>query len=95
MDKKMHSNSNQFGSRLLMLNKFLTKLEITSAGKQKFNNLEIAGIIKWFELSFELAWKIMQDYLASAGYNDIKAPRPVIMQMGLDNIIDPFKWEEL
>jgi len=83
---------------LLKFNNFessLGNLEKVSKIDRELSDLEIAGIIKWFELSFELAWKVMQDYLAAAGYKDIKGPRPVIMQMGRDNIIDPFRWEEL
>ncbi|NUM71574.1 MAG: nucleotidyltransferase substrate binding protein [Ignavibacteriaceae bacterium] len=80
---------------LKRLDFFLTKLQSIDFYTKGLSGLEIAGMIKWFELSFELARKVMQDYLAATGYKDIKGPRPVIMQMGRDNIIDPFRWEEL
>ena len=30
--------------------------------------LERAGIIQFFEMTFELAWKVLKDYLESEGY---------------------------
>ena len=39
--------------------------------------LEKAGIIQFFETSFELSWKLMKDYLEYLGY-DIKSPRDSI-----------------
>ncbi|WP_294377501.1 nucleotidyltransferase substrate binding protein [uncultured Clostridium sp.] len=32
------------------------------------NELEKAGIIQFFEMAFELAWKVLKDYLESEGY---------------------------
>ncbi len=37
-----------------------------------------AGIIQFFEISFELSWKLMKDYLESQGFTDIKSPRDAI-----------------
>jgi nucleotidyltransferase substrate binding protein (TIGR01987 family) len=59
------------------------------------NELEKDGLIQRFEFTFELAWKVMQDYLKYAGYKDIKGPRLCITQMGRDGYIDPFMWEEI
>ena len=42
------------------------------------NKLEKQGIIKAFELAYELAWKTLQDYLAALGYGDVVGPKPVI-----------------
>jgi nucleotidyltransferase substrate binding protein (TIGR01987 family) len=44
------------------------------------NKLERQGIIKAFELCYELAWKTLQDYLAELGYEGITGPKPVIRQ---------------
>ncbi|MBN2897433.1 MAG: nucleotidyltransferase substrate binding protein [Clostridia bacterium] len=41
--------------------------------------LERAGIIQLFEVSFELAWKVMKDYLESQAFN-VKSPRETIKQ---------------
>lgn len=42
------------------------------------SKLERQGIIKAFELCYELAWKTLQDYLAHLGYEAIVGPKPVI-----------------
>lgn len=42
------------------------------------NKLERQGIIKAFELCYELAWKTLQDYLREIGYVDVAGPKPVI-----------------
>ena len=47
--------------------------------------LERAGIIQFFEMAFELAWKVLKDYLEAEGYL-VKSPRETIkqaLQMGL------------
>ncbi|GGH84656.1 nucleotidyltransferase substrate binding protein (TIGR01987 family) [Pullulanibacillus pueri] len=43
------------------------------------NELERAGIIQFFETTFELAWKVLKDYLESEGYI-AKSPRESIKQ---------------
>lgn len=39
--------------------------------------LERAGLIRLFELTFESAWKVLKDYLETEGYN-VKSPRETI-----------------
>lgn len=39
--------------------------------------IEKAGVIQFFETSFELSWKLMKDYLEYLGY-DVKSPRDTI-----------------
>lgn len=34
-----------------------------------------AGIIQFFEMSFELAWNLVKDYLEEQGFVDVKSPR--------------------
>jgi nucleotidyltransferase substrate binding protein (TIGR01987 family) len=41
--------------------------------------IERAGMVQFFEMSFELAWKLLKDYLESEGYS-IKSPRQAIKQ---------------
>lgn len=43
------------------------------------NELERAGIIQFFEMTFELGWKVLKDYLEAQGY-DVKTPRESIKQ---------------
>ena len=37
-----------------------------------------AGIIQFFEMSFELAWNMVKDYLEEQGFVDIRSPRGAI-----------------
>ena len=45
--------------------------------QQITSELEKAGIIQFFEMSFELAWKVLKDYLEAEGYV-VKSPRETI-----------------
>lgn len=37
-----------------------------------------AGIVQFFEMAFELAWKMLKDYLEEQGFSDINSPRAVL-----------------
>ncbi len=37
-----------------------------------------AGIIKFFEMTYELGWKLLKDYLEYQGYTEIGSPRKAI-----------------
>jgi len=41
--------------------------------------LERAGVIQFFEMAFELAWKVMKDYLEAQGFQ-VKSPKETIKQ---------------
>lgn len=41
--------------------------------------LERAGIIQFFEIAFELSWKLMKDYLEAQGFI-VRSPRETIKQ---------------
>ena len=51
------------------------------------NELEKAGIIQFFEMAFELAWKVLKDYLENEGYM-VKSPRETIKQAFQIGLID-------
>ncbi len=51
----------------------------TALGIKEPTEIERAGIIQFFEMSFELAWKLMKDYLDYEGYAT-KTPRETIKQ---------------
>lgn len=40
--------------------------------------IQRAGLIQFFEMSFELAWNTMKDYLEGQGFLDVKSPRAAI-----------------
>lgn len=37
-----------------------------------------AGLIQFFETTFELSWKVLKDYFEAEGFADVKSPRAVI-----------------
>ena len=49
--------------------------------------LEKAGIIQFFEMTFELGWKVLKDYLEAEGYI-VKNPRETIKQAFQVGIIE-------
>jgi len=45
-----------------------------------------AGIIQFFEMSFELAWNLVKDFLEEQGFVDVKSPRSALkkaFEMGI------------
>ena len=51
------------------------------------SELERAGIIQFYEMTFELSWKLLKDYLESQGFI-ITSPRDAIKQAFQAGIID-------
>lgn len=47
------------------------------ADKVEYTELERAGLIQLFETAFELAWKVLKDYLEAEGYM-VASPREAI-----------------
>jgi len=62
---------------------------------KEVSELEKDRLIQRFEFTFDLAWKVMQDYLKFSGYAAIKGPRASIKQMSQDNLLDAFAWGEI
>jgi nucleotidyltransferase substrate binding protein (TIGR01987 family) len=55
-----------------------------------------AGTIQFFETTYELAWKLMKDYLEAEGFLDVKSPRAVVKTAFQSELIeDGQAWMEL
>lgn len=48
--------------------------------RASLDDLARAGLIQYFEFSFELAWKTLKDYLAFQGVENIAGPRAVLKE---------------
>lgn len=68
-----------FEKSFLLLEKYIAK--------PNFTELERAGIIQIFEMTFELSWKLLKDYLESEGVL-VKSPRESIKSAFQNEIID-------
>jgi nucleotidyltransferase substrate binding protein (TIGR01987 family) len=63
---------------------------------KELDMLQKAGIIQFFEISYELAWNTLKDYLEEQGFVDVKSPRSALkkaFEVGL--IEDGHSWMEL
>ncbi len=54
---------------------------------QNPSEAERGGLIQFFEMAFELSWKLLKDYLEAEGYA-VKSPRAVLKQAFQDNLIE-------
>ena len=89
----MHPKETRWRQRLLGFTKSLAQLEKGLADHRP-DDVVRAGIIQFFEMSFELAWKTLKDYLEAQGY-DIKTPRETLQQaFQLQIIADGHTWIE-
>lgn len=58
--------------------------------------LQKAGIIQFFEMSFELAWNLVKDYLEDQGFVDVKSPRGALKKAFEMNILENgHEWMDL
>lgn len=71
--------------RLSNFKKAMTQLE-RACGREKYDEIELAGLVKIFEFSFELAWKTLQDLLHDDGFS-AKSPRETIRQAFEDDCL--------
>lgn len=58
--------------------------------------IQKAGLIQFFEMSFELAWNVVKDYLEEQGFIEIRSPRSALkkaFEIGL--IDDGHGWMQL
>ncbi|HBY20299.1 MAG: nucleotidyltransferase [Clostridiales bacterium GWE2_32_10] len=54
---------------------------------EDMDELDIAGLIQFFEVTLELAWKVMKDYLESKDFI-VRSPRETIKEAFSYGIID-------
>jgi nucleotidyltransferase substrate binding protein (TIGR01987 family) len=81
--------------RLASLEKALARLQ-EGAAIAAPTPIELQGTIKAFELSFELAWNVLKDYLRAQGIEDVVGPRDAIRRSGsLGLLDDPELWFEM
>lgn len=72
--------------RLSNYKKAINNLKMTIE-KESLNEIEKAGLIQFFEVGFELAWKLMKDYLDAQGYQ-VRSPRDSIKTAFRDGLIE-------
>ena len=73
----------------------LRSLEEVTPRAAELSALEQDGLIQRFEFTFELAWKVMKDFLEDAGHTGMAGPRYVIKQMVAENLIERNAWEQM
>lgn len=58
--------------------------------------IQKAGLIQFFEMSFELAWNAVKDYLEDQGFIEIKSPRSALKKAFETGLIeDGHNWMKL
>jgi nucleotidyltransferase substrate binding protein (TIGR01987 family) len=58
--------------------------------------IQKAGTIQFFEMSFELSWNLVKDYLEEQGFVDVKSPRTALKKAFEIGIIeDGHHWMDL
>ncbi len=64
-------------------------LEITESGRtpDDLSELEKEGLIQRFEYTFELAWKVLQDFLKFKGYDFVNGPNGTLQKAFEDGLI--------
>ena len=86
MKMKEEKEDIRWHQRFISLKKAFNQLERFIA-EEELNEMEVQGLIKAFEYTYELSWKTLQDLLKEKGYNDIIGPKPVIEQSFQDGYI--------
>jgi nucleotidyltransferase substrate binding protein (TIGR01987 family) len=77
--------------RLKNLTKAFARLESACAQGQ-YSDLELAGLVQTFQLTFELCWKTLKDLLIFEGY-EVNSPRETIKKaFELSLIGDTERW---
>src|SRR5690606_27332757 len=83
MDKKDIRWKQRFQNYTKALNHLEQALQIPNP-----DIVQKAGIIQFFEMSFELAWNLVKDYLEGQGFLDVKSPRAALKKAFEINILE-------
>ena len=73
----MNNSDVRWKQRFQNLEKSLQYLEQAIAIENP-DIIQKAGLIQFFEISFELTWNVMKEYLEEQGFQDIRSPRDAI-----------------
>jgi nucleotidyltransferase substrate binding protein (TIGR01987 family) len=77
--------------RLKNLTKAFIRLK-SACAQEKYSDLELAGLVQTFQLTFELCWKTLKDLLLFEGY-EVNSPRETIKKaFELSLISDTERW---
>ena len=79
-DIRWQQRLQSFGDALVLLQ--------TAMSIQQPNVTEKAGLIQFFEISFELSWKLLKDYLEAQGFEELRSPRDSIKKAFEVDIIE-------
>ncbi len=88
----MESKDIRWQQRFQNFERALRSLEEALAIEQP-DVVQRAGLIQFFEITFELAWKMLKDYLEEQGFTEVKSPRAVLKQaFEVELIGDGHQW---
>ena len=73
----MENNDNRWKQRFQNFEKAMGHLEVALEIEDP-DLLQKAGIIQFFEMSYELAWNVLKDYLEEQGFIEVNSPRSAI-----------------
>ncbi|OPX56874.1 nucleotidyltransferase substrate binding protein, HI0074 family [Oceanospirillum multiglobuliferum] len=78
-DIRWHQRFRQFSNAFSLLEQAITI--------QHPSVVERAGIIQFFEMAFELSWKLLKDYQQSEGF-EVNSPRSAIKQAFQNELLE-------
>ncbi len=88
----MENNDIRWKQRLDNYIKALNNLE-TAINIPYPDLVQKAGIIQFFEVSFELGWKVLKDYLEAQDFSEVKSPRAAIKKaFDIELIVSGGQW---
>ena len=85
-DRRWQQRLDNFGTALAQLT--------DACQRERYNDLERAGLIKTFEFCFELSWNVLKDLLFYEGF-EVKVPRAAIRKSFEVDYIDEDDCETL